>query len=74
MNRNPPFPSLHLYIYENTPRTGSGLCLNSDWIGYDPSFGNHQSPDVLAEQIPYDGMPYSAPFSFGPYSALILSQ
>jgi 1,4-alpha-glucan branching enzyme len=48
--------------------------LNSDWVGYDPSFGNHQSPDVLAEQIPYDGMPYSAPFSFGPYSALILSQ
>ena len=48
--------------------------LNSDWAGYDSSFGNHQSPDVLAEQIPYDGMPYSAPFSFGPYSALILSQ
>ncbi len=48
--------------------------LNSDWVGYDSSFGNHASPDLLAEQVPHDGMPYSASFSFGPYTALILSQ
>jgi 1,4-alpha-glucan branching enzyme len=48
--------------------------LNSDWVGYDSSFGNHASPDLLAEQVPHDGMPYSASFSFGPYTAVILSQ
>lgn len=57
------------------PRAGMWrVRLNSDWAGYDASFGNHPSLDVLAEQVPYDGMPYSASFSFGAYSTVILSQ
>jgi 1,4-alpha-glucan branching enzyme len=48
--------------------------LNSDWGGYDASFNNHPSTDVQADQVPYDGMPYSASFSFGAYSTVILSQ
>lgn len=48
--------------------------FNSDWNGYDPGFGNHPSFDVMANPVPYDGLGFSASLSFGPYSAVILSQ
>ena len=48
--------------------------FNSDWDGYDASFGNHASVDVSADAVPWDGMPYSASLSFGPYTGIVLSQ
>jgi len=48
--------------------------LNSDWNGYDPSFGNAQSFDTAASSSSYDGMPFSGVVNIGPYSAIILSQ
>jgi 1,4-alpha-glucan branching enzyme len=48
--------------------------FNSDWNGYDPSFGNHPTFDVEADAIGWDGMPYSINLSFGPYTCVILSQ
>ncbi|MCP3920086.1 MAG: 1,4-alpha-glucan branching protein [bacterium] len=57
------------------PRAGQWkVRFNSDWDGYDASFGNHPSPGVTAEAVPYDGMPYSASLSFGAYTAIVLSQ
>ena len=48
--------------------------FNSDAAVYDPGFGSHPSMDVTAQPVPYDGLPYSAPLSFGPYTAVILSR
>jgi 1,4-alpha-glucan branching enzyme len=48
--------------------------LNSDWQRYDPEFGDHPSPDVVANEEERDGLPYSGAVSIGPYSVLILSQ
>jgi 1,4-alpha-glucan branching enzyme len=48
--------------------------LNSDWNGYDPSFGNAPSLDTSADYGPYNSMPFSGNLSFGPYSAVILTQ
>ena len=48
--------------------------FNSDWNGYDQGFSNHPSNDVVAEQVPYDGMSHSADLSFGPYTTIILSR
>ena len=48
--------------------------FNSDASVYDPGFGNHPSWDLQAQPVPYDGLPYSASLSFGPYTALILSR
>jgi 1,4-alpha-glucan branching enzyme len=48
--------------------------LNSDWQRYDPEFGDHPSPDVVANEEERDGLPYSGAISIGPYSVLILSQ
>ncbi|MFL6248000.1 MAG: alpha-amylase family glycosyl hydrolase [Thermoanaerobaculia bacterium] len=48
--------------------------FNSDWQGYSPDFGNAPSFDASAEEIPRDGMPFSAAFALGPYSVVILSQ
>ena len=48
--------------------------FNSDWVGYDPTFGNHPSNAVNAAAVPYDGLGYSASLSFGPYTTIILSQ
>jgi 1,4-alpha-glucan branching enzyme len=57
------------------PRAGTWrVRFNSDWNGYDPAFGNHPSFDVSAQAVPYDGLPYSASLSIGPYTALVLSQ
>lgn len=48
--------------------------FNSDWNGYDASFGNFASYDTSAGDIPYDSMPYSGNIEVGPYSAVILTQ
>ncbi|QDU67884.1 alpha-amylase family glycosyl hydrolase [Engelhardtia mirabilis] len=57
------------------PRAGTWYVrFNSDWSGYDASFGNHPTVDVNADSIPWDGMPYSISLSFAPYTCVILSQ
>ena len=50
------------------------LRFNSDWNGYSNDFLSHQSSDVIAEEGQYDGFPFHASLSIGPYSALIFSQ
>lgn len=57
------------------PRSGLWRCrFNSDWSGYDSSFGTWPAWDVPAENIPWDGMPYSMAISIGPYTGLVYSQ
>lgn len=48
--------------------------FNSDWIGYDPTFGNHPSNDTVAKESGKDGMPCKGDIGIGPYSVVILSQ
>ncbi|MCP4759918.1 MAG: 1,4-alpha-glucan branching protein [Planctomycetes bacterium] len=48
--------------------------FNSDWTGYDPEFGDHLMGDILVENTPRDGLPFSASLQFGAYSMVILSQ
>ncbi len=48
--------------------------LNTDWTGYDESFGNQLSVDAAASNHPYDGLPYSISVGIGSYTALVLSQ
>jgi 1,4-alpha-glucan branching enzyme len=48
--------------------------FNSDWTGYSPDFSNLWVPDVTAQAIPWDGMPYSGTLPIAAYSTLILSQ
>jgi 1,4-alpha-glucan branching enzyme len=48
--------------------------FNSDWSGYDPSFGDWASYDVAASGPPHDGLAWSGQVSVGPYTAVILSQ
>ncbi|MDP7088082.1 MAG: alpha-amylase family glycosyl hydrolase, partial [Phycisphaerales bacterium] len=48
--------------------------FNSDWQIYDPDYDGHPCDEVSAESIPWDGMPYSASFKFGPYTMGIFSQ
>lgn len=48
--------------------------FNSDWNGYDPSFGNHPSSEVVAKLGKKDGMSCNGNVSIGPYSVIILSQ
>ncbi len=48
--------------------------LSTDWEGYDADFGNHPTPDVEAAPEAYDGQPARGDVSFGPYSAIVLSQ
>jgi 1,4-alpha-glucan branching enzyme len=50
------------------------LRLNSDWQGYSEDFANHPSGDVLSQPGDYDGFPFHAAVSIGPYSVLIFSQ
>lgn len=50
------------------------LRFNSDWRGYSEDFTSHLSVDVVAEAGQYDGFPFRATLSIGPYSALIFSQ
>lgn len=57
------------------PRSGNWrVRFNSDWNGYDASFGNTAGSDTTASGAPYDSMPCSGNIGFGPYSALLLSQ
>jgi 1,4-alpha-glucan branching enzyme len=48
--------------------------FNSDWSGYDPSFGDWASYDVAASGPPHDGLACSGQAGVGPYTAIILSQ
>jgi len=50
------------------------LRFNSDWYGYNDSFGNHLSTDITTSPTPRDGFAHSAPLSIAPYSVLIYSQ
>ena len=57
------------------PRGGTWrVRFNSDWSGYDPAFSNHATNDVTAQAIPRDGLSHSASLSFGPYTAIVLTQ
>jgi len=56
------------------PRSGTWyLRFNSDWAGYDPSFGN-TGYDTTAADAPNQQMPCSGDVGLGAYSAIILSQ
>jgi 1,4-alpha-glucan branching enzyme len=50
------------------------LRFNSDWRGYSDAFQGHPSTDAVTEPGPYDGFPFQAKLSLGPYSVLIYSQ
>jgi 1,4-alpha-glucan branching enzyme len=50
------------------------LRFNSDWQGYSDDFEGHPSTDVVTEPGPYDGLPFHAAVSIGPYSVLIFSR
>jgi 1,4-alpha-glucan branching enzyme len=50
------------------------LRFNSDWRGYSDDFQGHPSTDAVAEPGEYDGLPFHATLSMGPYSVLIFSQ
>ena len=57
------------------PRPGTWrVRFNSDWSGYDPSFGGWASYDTTATATPQDGLAYSGAIGLGPYTAVILSQ
>ncbi len=57
------------------PRSGLWRCrFNSDWAGYDGSFGTWPAWDAWAENVPWDGMPHSIVISVGPYTGLVYSQ
>ena len=57
------------------PRAGQWrVRFNSDWAGYDPSFGNWPGYDTETDQGARDGPPAAANIGIGPYTALILSQ
>jgi 1,4-alpha-glucan branching enzyme len=57
------------------PRAGTWrVRFNSDFRGYDESFGNHLGYDTTASPGAKDGMPCSGNLGIGPYSVLILSQ
>ncbi len=68
---NRDFPSYTIGL----PRPGLWrVRVNSDWSGYDPSFGNHRSLDVDTRAEPYDGLPFAGDLGVGAYSFVILSQ
>ncbi len=48
--------------------------FNSDWNGYDSSFGNWNAYDTSANWGAKDGMGYNANVGIGPYSVIILSK
>ncbi len=57
------------------PRVGLWkVRFNSDWKGYDATFGNHPSYDTVADSDPKDDMPFTGNVGIGPYTAVILSQ
>ncbi len=48
--------------------------FNSDWAGYDPSFGSQHGYDTDAVPGERNGLPFHGDVGLGPYSALVLSQ
>jgi len=57
------------------PRAGVWrVRLNTDWAGYDPTFGGQPANDFHTRQAPRDGMPCSGDVGLGPYTAIVLSQ
>jgi 1,4-alpha-glucan branching enzyme len=57
------------------PRAGTWrVRFNSDWDGYDATFGNWASDDTTATGQAQDGLPYSGVVGLGPYTAIVLSQ
>jgi 1,4-alpha-glucan branching enzyme len=48
--------------------------LNSDWRGYDQSFGDHPSYHTAASGGARDGLPHSGDVGIGPYTVIVLSQ
>ena len=57
------------------PRAGVWkVRFNSDWHGYDESFGDVGGSAVEAGAVALDELPASAALAIGPYSALVLSQ
>ena len=57
------------------PREGRWrVRFNSDWAGYDPSFGRQHGYDTDARPGEWDGLPFHGDVGLGPYSALVLSQ
>jgi 1,4-alpha-glucan branching enzyme len=57
------------------PRPGMWkLRFNSDWDGYDESFGNYLGTDIEAQEGETDGMAWFGNVRIGPYSVLIYSQ
>ncbi|MBN2114197.1 MAG: alpha amylase C-terminal domain-containing protein [Acidimicrobiia bacterium] len=57
------------------PREGRWrVRLNSDWAGYDASFGSRHAYDTDARPGAWDGLPFHGDVGLGPYGVLILSQ
>jgi len=50
------------------------LRFNSDWQGYSDDYQGYPSTNVVTEPGEYDGFPFHAALSIGPYSVLIFSQ
>jgi 1,4-alpha-glucan branching enzyme len=48
--------------------------FNSDWIGYDPGFGEQPTFDTMAWPTTIDGMASAVDIGIGPYTCVILSQ
>ncbi len=48
--------------------------FNSDWNGYDSSFGNWNAYDTTASWGAKDGMSYNGNVGIGPYTVIILSK
>jgi len=68
---NRPFTSYTV----GAPRAGLWrIRLNSDWSGYDQSFGDQLSLDSEAIAEPRDGLPFTLDLGIGAYTALVLSQ
>jgi 1,4-alpha-glucan branching enzyme len=63
------------YYRLGMPRAGFWYVrFNSDYRGYDGSFGSYGGHDTWASDGPWDGMPVSGHLAIGPYSLLVLSQ
>ncbi len=57
------------------PRGGEWkLRFNSDWKGYSDDFAGVASTDLVAEEVHYDNLAFSASLRIAPYSVLIFSQ
>ncbi len=65
----------YTYYTLGFPREGVWrVRFNSDWRGYDSTFGNQHCHDVVAQRTPADGLPCQGTVGLGPYSMIILSQ